>query len=101
MSDTPPQTESVDALVKEMDGRYKVAKNVAHSLNDGDYVTALYMIDSLPEGQGNDALYLGIALGIAKELGSEQATKNNLYGELLKEVLDYCKERAPEYLGDN
>jgi len=91
------QPGSVDEIVAQMDGKYKVAKPIANAITEGNYIAALHMIDSLPESQGNDALYLGVALGVAKELDHFDKPEHGQYTKLLNKVLDHCKGKAPKY----
>ena len=89
------ESEKVPSLEEKM-GIYKTLEA---SLRDGNLCTVIGTLDGWQGGEYNlGALYLGAAIGLSEKLNGYD--KNHPGVDLLKTMIEYCKQQSGLYEGE-
>ncbi len=76
-----------------LDDLVDIGRKVSHFIQEGDLITAGFVLDNLPGQANKDALYAGLASRLALEYDKvgDHADKRK---EALGELLDYARGRC-------
>ncbi len=88
MAEENRNTASIEDLLKN-------ASEISRCVENKVYDIALLKIDIMDSIE-RDALYAGVALGLARELDSAQNEKRPRpqYAAMIKKLIDYCTENS-------
>lgn len=89
--------EGNNSLEDFVNSHGEVAKSISRTINEGDYTSALFMLDNLPDFTvKTDAFYGAIALSITREM--EEKEYKGETAKLAQDVIKYCAGKC-DYFG--
>lgn len=78
-----------------------MAETLENSIKGKNYITAAFSLENLSGDFNKEPLYAGLALALAKEydsmMKSEELSKDGKYLDLLNQMIEYNKNKAPSY----
>ena len=82
---------------KELREYEKFASNVEHHIQEGEYITALALIEQLPDERARP-LYAGLAARMELRMGEERERSevevNPKNYDLAEKLINYCAEKS-------
>ena len=76
--------------METLDDLLSIGSQINNCTKSGNYTLALFALDQI-DGNKRDALYAGVALGIAKGFTGKESKE---YRELADKVIKYCADNS-------